>query len=109
MTIKEIQNLRQKLLFTKYGDFLSGKNFAKYGFLSEKEVKNLLQLSFRIRNSDYLIDIILQTQKDISTNEYNEIVKRAEFICISTKNLLNYIANQNPALKLSKEELEKES
>ena len=52
LTSDEIKDLKQKLLFTKYGEFLSAKSFDRYGFLSEEEFKNLLQLSFRIEPSE---------------------------------------------------------
>lgn len=101
LTPDEIKYIKKVLLFTKYGKFISGKHFDRYGFLSEVEIKNLLQLSLRIRNSDYLIDLILDKSNTLTPEQYNEIAERANFICKSTQHLLSYIISKNPSFESS--------
>lgn len=93
------EEMRRKLIFKKYGKFSSSKDFDKYGFLTSEEIKNLLQLSFRIRNTDSLIDQILDKSEKITTAQFNETLERAHFIIASTQHLLGFMSVNNDEFK----------
>ncbi len=99
LTYDEIESLKRNLLFKKYGEFSSSKDFDKYGFLTSEEIKNLLQLSFRIRNTDSLIDQVLSSDNKITTEQFNEILERAHYIIASTQHLLRFMSSTNEEFK----------
>ncbi len=104
--IKDKKELKKRLLWSKYGDFQSSKEFQKYGFLSQIEIRELLQLSFVIRNTDSLIEMLLENLEDNEQKDLSYLKDRMGIISKNAEQLLNYIVSINPefdvALKAAK-------
>lgn len=90
------RELKKRLLWSKYGEFRSSKEFQNYGFLSNIEIKELLQLAFRIRNTDDLIDILMQAPELVTEYDLVEVKRRMGYVSGSANDLLQYIVKLNP-------------
>jgi len=51
---------RCSLIWAKYGDVGFVKEFQRYGFVDATEIQFLLQISLRRRNTDNLLDLLLE-------------------------------------------------
>lgn len=101
---RNIQEVTKRLEFAKYGDFKAAKNIELYGFLSAIQVRNIHQLSLKIRNTDTLIDRYLSSDyinnMESSSHEEIQLVReidsRMEYVSETADLLLSYISGQYP-------------
>ena len=56
------KEVMRKMELCKYGTFKASENVQNYGFLNATQVRNIHQLSLRIRNTDLLIDRYLKNE-----------------------------------------------
>ena len=93
--INQQWEIKKDLMYSQYGKFLSATKFDEYGFLTETEIKNLLVLSFRIRNTDNLIKLILDDNREITSLLLKEFKERKNFIYHSADNILTVMIKEN--------------
>lgn len=99
--------ITKKLNWAKYGEFKSSNEFQKYGFLSKNEIKDLLQLSFLLRNTDYLIEQYLNDINIVSSADLKNLKNRMLSISNSSKGLLEFIVSKYPEFDLALKSVEK--
>ncbi|WP_163833401.1 hypothetical protein [Spartinivicinus ruber] len=100
---RNISEVIKRMEFAKYGDFKAVKNIELYGFLSAVQVRNIHQLSLKIRNTDTLIKSYLSSEfvnNSAATHEeinlVREIGSRMDYVSDTADLLLSYISEQHP-------------
>jgi len=93
------RELKKRLLWSKFGEFKSSNYFQQYGFLTHEEIKELLQQSFLIRNTDCLIDILLETPDSITQEDLLDLKSKMDDVIYSADHLLKFIVNLNSDYK----------
>lgn len=104
---RDVFEIKKRMKFSKYGEFKAVENVESFSFLSPVHVRNIYQLSLRIRNTEILIDDYLNSEhldRDlVSSHEeihfIREIDSRMKFIYESANMILDYIAEQHPKYK----------
>lgn len=112
---RDVFEIKKRIRFSKYGNFQAIENVESFSFLSSVHVRNLYQLSLRIRNTDILIDDYLSSghlnNKDVSSTEeihfIREIDSRMDFISDTAELILTYISDLYPEYKKFIEETRK--
>ena len=94
------------LKMSRYGPLaFSGSDLAHLGFLSNEDVRDLMQLSLVVRNTDYSIDIALEdiakAESDFarSKEELTATHRRMKYALAVTERLITAIAQRNSHLK----------
>lgn len=93
--------LIKRLHWATYGEFKSSNEFQKYGFLSKNEIKDLLQLSFLLRNTDYLINLYLDDISIVTQTDLENLKNRMLSHSSSSKRLLEFIVTKYPEFDLA--------
>jgi len=101
---RNVQEVIKRMEFAKYGDFKAANNIELYGFLSAIQVRNIHQLSLKIRNTDTLINSYLSSEciknAESATHEeinlVREIGSRMYYVSDTADLLLSYISEQHP-------------
>jgi hypothetical protein len=92
--------LKKRLKYSLYGKVICVDNIAEYVILGAGEMQSLLQISFRIRNTDQFIEILLSNIEDISAADIDELKGRMSFVRSSADTLILYLQNKYSRLRL---------
>ena len=90
--------LKKRLKWSKVGELITAKDLGRYASLGTAEMQLLLQISFRIRNTDLLIDMLLAEPSTVSDEDLDELRNRMEFGRRSANKLIAYMERQDPRL-----------
>jgi hypothetical protein len=95
----ESAEIKKQLKFGKFGELLTVKDLSRYAILGPAEMQLLLQISFRIRNTDLLIDILLADASCPSRRDLDELRDRMKYVRDSANELIEYIERQDSGLR----------
>lgn len=92
---KNHEEVLKRIELCKYGSFKAAELTDSYSFLDATQIRNLHQLSLRIRNTDLLIDrYLIRVSEDIGS--FRQIEGRMNYIWDSAALILTYICNLYP-------------
>jgi len=94
------RELEKLLNWAIYGPVLCVKNFDSYAIFGVEEMQQLLQVDFRIRNTDWLINKLCKNIIDISDTDIQELKKRMNYIESSVQMLIKYMQKNDKKLAL---------
>ncbi|EJG0413172.1 TPA: hypothetical protein ACPVW6_004695 [Vibrio parahaemolyticus] len=113
---RDITKLKFELKSQIYGDFLAVSNVENVSFLPPEQVRNLYQLSMRIRNTDLLISEFISECKnpemcsDYELELYHQYDLFMGWVEDAAAGILFYIESQQPEFKhLIPEDMTKDS
>ena len=96
-TFEDIE-LRKALMWAKYGDVFSVSDLQRYGFLGPAEILQVLQISFRVRNTDSLIELLLGDLAKVTSGQLFSLRDRMHHIRESARQLAKFLLDHNPQL-----------
>ncbi len=99
---------RCSLIWAKYGELGSVSDFQRYGFVDAQEIQFLLQISLRIRNTDSLLDLLLENPGDVTISHIRRLAARMLYVIRSTDQLLHHLVKKRPAFQAFRDAIEQE-
>ena len=88
-----------RLRFSQFGKMVSLEKLDGLGNLSTNEIRELLQLNLRIRNTDLILQDMLDTNKKILDSDIARLKSRMSYCAKTALNLLESISKQRKELK----------
>jgi len=104
----DLQEIRLRLQWSIYGPLHSSQDVSRYGFLTVEDIGLLLQLSLRIRNTDILLQLMLEDPSNITPEEIDYAADRMEYAIRTTGELLRRLERNHPRLKTILNALERD-
>ena len=89
------KKLDTHLRWQRFGEVISVKELSRFSVLGAREMESLLQIAFRIRNTDTQIDLLLGDIEDIRENQIAELKERFDYIRSSSHRLLAFIQQED--------------
>lgn len=93
---RDTEKLKKKLTFALFGELYVSKKLEAYSFLPAIHVRNIQQLSLKIRNNDTLISQLLGELDKVGANAIREVNSRMEYVQDCVELLLGYLEGTNP-------------
>ena len=91
--------LKRRFLWSKYGDVRSARDVSEYGFLQAGDIRLLLQLTLRVRNTDLYLDSLLSELPRISSSSLGSLGGRMEYAIITIREVLERLVSTRPQLE----------
>ena len=97
-SLNQRRELEKRLKWSKFGEVTTVKDLSRYAILGAKEMQLLLQISLRIRNTDQLIDMLLEDPASITDADLGELLSRMDYLRASSGALIEYMQHQDRRL-----------
>ncbi len=91
--------LKKRLLWSKFGALTCAQNFTQFGFLAARDIRLLLQINLRVRNTDTLCDHFLDQLSNTSSGDLEGLRNRMRYVVESTQELMRSVADQSEDLE----------
>lgn len=92
------RELEKRLKWSKFGEVSTVKDLGRYAILGAKEMQLLLQISLRIRNTDQLLDMLLEDPAAVTDVDLEELLARMEYVRGAADTLIEHIRQQDSRL-----------
>jgi hypothetical protein len=90
--------LRMRLQWSRFGNLRSTEEIDKYGFLKAGDIRLLLQLNLRIRNTDLLLDSMVSDLSTATELGLKAIRERMRYAIATSTALLKQLVAAQPVL-----------
>jgi hypothetical protein len=90
--------LKRRLQWGKYGSFRFANDVTRYGFLNASDIRLLLQLSLRVRNTDQLFDLFLVDLTKVTQGDLSYSVQRLKYTIATAEGLMSRLVERRPKL-----------
>lgn len=88
-----------RLRWATYGALHSTEDLTRYGFLSDDDVRGVLQLALRVRNNDLFIDFLLKAPSAIEASDLAYADQRMSYAIHTAQTLINGLVEKHPRLQ----------
>lgn len=88
-----------RLKLAHYGDVFALEELSRYGFLDAADLRLLLQLSLRIRNSDTTLDHLIKSAKAGKQVDHQKICERADLVVATANHLMKILVSKRRRLR----------
>lgn len=95
----EAKELRLRLQWSMYGGLQSTQQVSRYGFLNAADIRLLLQLGLRIRNSDRFLELLLADLSAVKRHDLSSATVRMRYVINTTHQLIHRLVSKRPRLQ----------
>jgi hypothetical protein len=92
-------SLRTALMWSRFDEVRTARDFQRYGFLDAPHIQLLLQIAFKVRNTDTFISLLLENPDEITSDQLEQLQSRMRGICVHSETLSNFIQKGRPQLR----------
>lgn len=105
---KDLEELLIRLRWSQFGEVKSAKGIEKLGNLRAGEIRLLLQLVLRIRNTDQMLDHFLSQERPLTSGELDMTRERMTYCLRTAFQVMHSIALDRPELRVAADQLKKQ-
>ncbi len=95
----DAKELRLRLQWSMYGGLQSTQQVSRYGFLNAADIRLLLQLGLRIRNSDRFLELLLADLSAVKRHDLSSATVRMRYVINTTHQLIHRLVSKRPRLQ----------